>query len=602
MGALTVYAIKSAICLTLLYLPYTLLLRKETLFAVNRWGLLIITLISLILPSMDISLWDNRAFDVFRQHGEAIIEVGMPIPTLEADTAATTATTPNQDVFSWTMLLVAIYLIGVITTLAVKAIDFINMLRGMSKGSLWKETHDGITIHCKPAGSTPFSWMKNIIISEDDYDNNKEILIHENAHIRYGHSWDTLFITIAEIFQWFNPCIWMLGNSLYEVHEYEADDAVLSHGVTAQKYQMLLIKKAVGASSYAFANSFNHSLLKNRITMMKKNHSSKWSCAKYLYILPMSAIALGAFASTDIEKATAEVSNLTVGKVKEFVSTRQVPGGKNPFRTGEMPTESAELQDREAQADIESNALEDKNDGPVLIFKDKGDVEPLIVVNGKIIAENITLEEVTNIEVVLLSKYGIKQDDIASITVLKDEAAIAIWGEKGKNGVIEIKTKDNKEPEVKVQKEATDEDEVFTAVEQMPEFPGGVPAIMQYLATNIKYPKDARECEISGRVLASFVVQEDGSIGDIKIIKSVANPITELNIITDEIIVNAFRNQTEAGDVSKEAYIQKYNKGIQQCDEEVKRIISTMPKWKPGKQRGEEVRVKYTIPVNFRLN
>ncbi|MBR3531778.1 MAG: energy transducer TonB [Bacteroidaceae bacterium] len=112
-----------------------------------------------------------------------------------------------------------------------------------------------------------------------------------------------------------------------------------------------------------------------------------------------------------------------------------------------------------------------------------------------------------------------------------------------------------------VTEEASDEGEIFQVVEQMPEFPGGMQALMAYLSKNIKYPSVAQDNGIQGRVLVSFVVNKDGSIVDPEVIKSV--------------------------DAS--------------LDKEAMRVIKAMPKWNPGKQRGKPVRVKYTVPVLFRL-
>ncbi len=107
-----------------------------------------------------------------------------------------------------------------------------------------------------------------------------------------------------------------------------------------------------------------------------------------------------------------------------------------------------------------------------------------------------------------------------------------------------------------------EEEEIFMVVEDAPEFPGGTQALLDYLRKNIKYPPICRENGIQGRVLVSFVVNKDGAIVEPQVVKSV-------------------------------------NK---QLDQEALRVISTMPNWKPGKQRGKPVRVKYTVPVNFRLN
>ena len=112
-----------------------------------------------------------------------------------------------------------------------------------------------------------------------------------------------------------------------------------------------------------------------------------------------------------------------------------------------------------------------------------------------------------------------------------------------------------------VVEEASDEGEIFQVVEQMPEFPGGMQALMTYLSKNIKYPSVAQDNGIQGRVLVSFVVNKDGSIVDPEVIKSVDAAL----------------------------------------DKEAMRVIKAMPKWNPGKQRGKPVRVKYTVPVLFRL-
>ena len=112
-----------------------------------------------------------------------------------------------------------------------------------------------------------------------------------------------------------------------------------------------------------------------------------------------------------------------------------------------------------------------------------------------------------------------------------------------------------------VTEEASDEGEIFQVVEQMPEFPGGMQALMAYLSKNIKYPSVAQDNGIQGRVFISFVVNKDGSIVDPEVIKSVDAAL----------------------------------------DKEAMRVVKAMPKWNPGKQRGKPVRVKYTVPVLFRL-
>ena len=115
--------------------------------------------------------------------------------------------------------------------------------------------------------------MKFVVISEKDLkENGEEILTHEYAHIRKRHSIDLLIADICIFFQWFNPASWLLKQELQNIHEFEADESVIAQGIDAKKYQLLLIKKAVGTRLYSMANSFNHSSLKKRITMMLKRN------------------------------------------------------------------------------------------------------------------------------------------------------------------------------------------------------------------------------------------------------------------------------------------------------------------------------------------
>ena len=133
---------------------------------------------------------------------------------------------------------------------------------------------------------------------------------------------------------------------------------------------------------------------------------------------------------------------------------------------------------------------------------------------------------------------------------------------------IEVNTEDDKETEVVIAApieapvEEEEEEVVFVIVESMPEFPGGQQALFKYLSENIKYPVIAQENGIQGRVVCQFVVNKDGSIVDIEVVRSGGDP---------------------------------------SLDKEAVRVIKSMPKWKPGQQRGKPVRVKYTVPVNFKL-
>ena len=317
MGTFTVYAIKSAICLALLYLPHTLLMRRDTFHAFNRTLLLSIVVISLVLPLMNIPVISNtlpiEEVSITNELDEAFGFVEEDVPLMEDNYAITpTATieTIEKPVIAWAFILTLIYIIGVVVCLGWKTLQLIRLHRYIPSNCLWKDTIDGILVYGHFDEVCPFSWMNSIVITDEDFRTNPSVMQHERAHIRLHHSWDNLFVSFVEVLQWFNPCIWMLDSSLREVHEYEADAEVLTQGVTLQNYQSLLIRKAIGTSSYDFANGFNHSLLKKRIKMMMKKKTNRWSYTKALYLLPVTAVALAAFATPEFaEKADAVIES-----------------------------------------------------------------------------------------------------------------------------------------------------------------------------------------------------------------------------------------------------------------------------------------------------
>ena len=278
------YIAECALCLALLYLPFWGLLRKETFFQYNRFVLLTITVLSFILP------WINIPEITSQLAPSETISI-----QLEEINVMISGKALSENI-SWKTILAIIYLSGAVTCLLYKIIDLVRLIRFIPRGCLWVHTENGIHIHCHAHDVVPFSWMNHIVISEKDYEENgHNILLHEQAHIACGHSWDVLWLSFVEVLQWFNPFVWMLSKEIQDIHEYEADLTVLRKGINARDYQLLIIQKVVGSGSYTFANSFNHSSLKKRITMMIKEKSNPWARMKYLYILPILAICMIAY-------------------------------------------------------------------------------------------------------------------------------------------------------------------------------------------------------------------------------------------------------------------------------------------------------------------
>ena len=310
MGIFFVYILKSSVCLTIFYLFYKLLLSRDTFHRFNRIALLSLIMLSVIIPFCEITLEEATA-------------IQRPVMDLENLLAAvsmrTSAESASQPV--WLRVMVIAYIIGGILTLCQFAYSFYALFRLMRQGT--PKLVDGIHLILTDQPVAPFSWMQTIVISRKDFEESGiEIMTHEMAHIKARHSIDLLISEICILFHWFNPSVWLLRQELQNIHEYEADESVLNQGVDAKRYQLLLIKKAVGSQRFtSMANSFNHSKLKKRITMMLKQKSSPWARLKYLYVLPLTAVAVVAFARPEISR---ELEKISSAKISEIVPVKEV--------------------------------------------------------------------------------------------------------------------------------------------------------------------------------------------------------------------------------------------------------------------------------------
>lgn len=309
---LLIYQIKVGLCLIAFYLLWKLLLSRETFHRFNRVALLVVMVLALVLPWIKISL------DAMSPVAKQMVMLEDLIVTPDGAVRAQQAST------SWTVMgiVTAVYFIGMALVVAWLLHSQWNLHRLMKKGR--KESlPGGVTLHIVPGDLAPFSYFKHIVINEQDYrDNPREILIHEQAHIDLWHSWDVMFLGLVTLFQWWNPAVWLLSNELRQVHEYEADEAVLNANVDVKQYQLLLIRKSVGDQLFSMANNFNYQSLKKRIRMMTMNKSSQWKTLRALAVVPVIALALLAFANT---KSVAAVVTASVPQDRSVQSEMQSP-------------------------------------------------------------------------------------------------------------------------------------------------------------------------------------------------------------------------------------------------------------------------------------
>ncbi|MBQ6953652.1 MAG: energy transducer TonB [Bacteroidales bacterium] len=289
MPAFLIYEVKVAVALAIFYMFYRLMLRKETFHCFNRVVLVGTAVLAFLLPFCIITI--QRPMELAQAVESVLIQAEEPVsldmaPALEASAPW------------WSTAIAALFWAGVGVMLGRALLSILSIVRIVLLGTLVRE-EDGCKIIVSERDIDPFSWMRYIVLSKKDWEGPHEsILAHEKAHIGLKHSADLLLVDVLSAFQWFNPAIWMLRADLQELHEYEADDAVLRAGTNIKEYQYLLIRKAVSKSGYSVANSFNHSILKNRITMMSKSKSPLSRGLRVLYLLPLVCLGIGLQART----------------------------------------------------------------------------------------------------------------------------------------------------------------------------------------------------------------------------------------------------------------------------------------------------------------
>lgn len=542
MGLFFVYILKSSVCLAIFYLFYRLLLARETFHRFNRFSLLGILLLSCLLPLVEVSVKQETEVHQTMLTLEQLLMMADAVNATEAGARTETATV------TWIQVALLVYLAGIVFFAFRNVYSLVRLLMLLKSGkkedigSYLPGRKERVTLIVHNCDIAPFSWMGYIVISRKDLEENgREILIHELAHIHNRHSWDLLVADVCIFFQWFNPASWLLKQELQNIHEFEADETVIKEGVDAKQYQLLLIKKAVGTRLYSMANSFNHSSLKKRITMMLKKKSNPWARLKYLYVLPLAAIAVAAFARPEISSELDEISAVKVNDLTAIMKTEEV---KSPEK---HPAKEIKVQ---------GQVLEKSTNAPVVgasvIIKGTTsgtitDLDGNFVISMPVGATlsvsyiNMKTKELTITEKLIGKIKSLKVYLEGEITTKTQEVVVVGYG----GG-----------------EEASDEVPVFRVVEEMPEFPGGMGECLKFLGKNIKYPVEAQKAGVQGKVIVQFVVEKDGNIANPKVVRSIDPDL----------------------------------------DGEAIRVISIMPKWKPGMQKGQPVRVKYTVPVTFRLD
>ncbi|MGE6220006.1 TonB family protein [Nubsella zeaxanthinifaciens] len=540
------YLLQVNIYLAIFYAFYRLLLANETYFVLNRVYLICAGLFSLSIPFIQLDWFSKQ---------EISQQITIGVDQLNQFITTTTVVSEEKS-FNLGNVIVLVYILGVLlftVRLIAQLIGVRKMLRNFKNGLAFSFWNKKVVAENLPEAAT--------------------VHHHEDIHIKQFHTVDVIFFEILGIVTWFNPIIYFYKETVKAIHEYLADEAAAKFQGDKEAYSMLLLSQAFGMNNNKLTNGFfKKSMIKKRIFMLYKERSKKTAILKYGIFVPLFASAL-LLSSATIEKneeLLAVANAIPLNEVKEAVTT-----------TLNLPKEKVV----EVTLAAKATSKTIKNDGHEAFYRFLGNniKYPSTAVNNSVqgnLIVNFTVKNKKIEDVVVEPKLGYGADEEAAMTLSKyngnafTDGKYSMRVEYRLNGAYTKVLNQNAMPKqgyialnpITIMGYAigNPEDRIysFVSLENPPSYPGGMVEFYKFLGANIKYPKEAADNNIQGNVFASFVVEKDGSITDIKIDR-------------------------------------KLGYGT---DEEAVRVLKLSRRWNAGLIDGKPVRVKYNIPIKFALN
>lgn len=592
------YLLKINVGIVLFYAFYRFFFYKDTFFHWRRTALLGFLVISLFYPLLNIQDW-------VKEQEPMVVISDLYATVVLPDTSIEVATISRQE--NALTLLGYTYWSGVVLLSIRFLAQLISIFRLRIRCKITKKQNIHIRVLEKDNG--PFSFFHWIFIHPESLSENElsEILTHELTHVRQYHSVDVLFSELMCIACWFNPFIWLMKREVRNNLEYMADNRVIQTGHDYKTYQYHLLGLAHQKAAATLSNSFNVLPLKNRIKMMNKKRTKEIGRTKYLLFLPLAALLM---IISNIE-AVARTTQLFA---KEMIQTATEQTTPNLLAEANVideatPSMSATDQNKEKAVDKEGKPIKsvaiqasDDDDPNTVVFEVVDEMPsypggmaamkeyirknfkyPAKIheqeIQGRVIVQFIVEKDGTLSNMKVLRSL----DPILDTEALRVLSGMPKWNpgkQKGQTvrvkyavpvpfSFIDTKTEEIKESnlsEVVVvayepEEEVKKDEPVFSVVDEMPKYPGGLSALMSYLGRNIKYPTASQQRKEEGRVIVEMIINADGRVVNPQIARSVS-PL---------------------------------------LDAEAIRVVSSMPKWEPGKQGGKIVSVKYNLPVTFKL-
>lgn len=394
--------------------------------------------------------------------------------------------------------------------------------------------------------STPFSFFKWIFIYPEAHSDEKlkQILIHEQVHVKQWHSIDITMMEVLTVLFWYNPFFWIVKKEMAINLEYIADSGVLDKGIDRRDYQYHLLHLTYPRGNIQLVNNFNVSQLKQRIMMMNGKRTPVKKLAKYILALPiaMFLIAANSIYAQNNELQKKDKKSIKVIGIKDnndqnSVKVIGIDGGdmKDMPKGSLFNLDSAQrplyiIDGVKMGKDFDASQIKPENIESISVLKKKSSTDVygeegkngVMLITTKKTGIAATLNNDDKSKVITVEKDGstitnpliiidgevkgkgtsfmdeLSPTDIESISVLKDASATTSYGDEGKDGVILITSKTTQKKE---DSKSKSEDETFVVVEEQPEFPGGNEAMIKFLSENVQYPKIASENGIEGRVI-----------------------------------------------------------------------------------------------------
>ena len=509
-----------AATVAVLWLVYRFLFRNSNRLYFNRFFLLTSMLLALAMPLLGLlsgievpqmATLKQNMFNGMMLNEVIVTPDGQPVLP---EVTVTTDATPSR--FSVWQVIGGIYLLGVVVMTLLFLIKLGRLVALIIRSP--KRKMNGFTAVFTGKEQGSFSFFRYAFFPSENVD--PDIMRHEMSHIAHHHSWDILFAEVMMILQWFNPFIYLYKKELQSLHEYQADRDVVATGVDKKNYMMLILQQCTAVDFSGMSNNFSLILTKKRIKMITRNEKAKGLWWRLLATLPVLAILM--------------IANTKVTAQEKKAVDKPITVEMGQFEIFDDDGAPMQLKDTVFFAD----------DGSYVKFETSNGFQPETGEPCKkltITSYNADGTPRNNFFITETERRG----DTSTYSI---EPFTFTLSEHLFEQLLDIAT--------------SEEDTVYQTVEEMPEFPGGAEAMMKSIAGNIKYPEAAIDKNIEGRVFVSFVIEKDGSVSNVKVLRGIGGG----------------------------------------CDEEAVRVIKGMPKWKPGIQEGKPVRVSYMMPINFKLD